>query len=349
MKPRLGEASLQAIAQTSASPSGALASGQKSPRYWKWPLAIGVAGVLLYFALRGVEWSRVGTIVAHCRIEYLLLACGCATLSYIVRAMRWRVLLSAQEKIKATTVLWASSVGYLANSYLPARSGELIRTAMISSRSRLSRTYVFTTAMTERVIELVILVLMAFLMSKSLAHRPEWLTKLMIACTLCTIAGTAILLVLPAFDRARTGLIARLPLRGRLRERLHGIAASVTLALSAIRDPLRLLRLCALTALVWTLDATAAVILADALGMRLLFPIALLLATGLALGNALPSTPGAIGIFQFAAVAVLVPFNFTRTDAIAYILVAQAAAYFVITTLGLIGLWRYRANSENGR
>jgi uncharacterized membrane protein YuzA (DUF378 family) len=49
-----------------------------------------------------------------------------------------------------------------------------------------------------------------------------------------------------------------------------------------------------------------------------------------------------VGIFQFAAVKVLTPFNFTQTEAIAYILVAQAAAYIVITTLGLIGLWRYR-------
>jgi glycosyltransferase 2 family protein len=334
---------LQAVAQPS--PSEALAS-QESSKYWKWLLVMGTAGVLLYLALRGVEWKRVGTIVAQCRIEYLLLACGCATLSYIVRAMRWRVLLDAQEKLKATTVLWASSVGYLANNYLPARTGELIRTAMISSRSRLSRTYVFTTAMTERVIELVILVLMAFLMSMSLAHRPEWLTKLMIACTSCTLAGTAILVALPAFDRAGTGLIARLPVGKQLRERLHGIAANTTLALSAVRDPRRLLRLCVLTALVWTLDATAAIILAHALGMRLLFPVALLLATGLALGNALPSTPGAIGIFQFAAVTVLVPFNFTRTDAIAYILVAQAAAYFVITTLGLIALWHYRADAK---
>jgi hypothetical protein len=68
-----------------------------------------------------------------------------------------------------------------------------------------------------------------------------------------------------------------------------------------------------------------------------------LLSTGLALGNVLPSTPGAVGIFQFAAVQVLTPFNFTHTEAIAYILVAQAVGYFIITSLGLIGMWRYRA------
>jgi uncharacterized membrane protein YbhN (UPF0104 family) len=114
---------------------------------------------------------------------------------------------------------------------------------------------------------------------------------------------------------------------------------------------LRLFQVCGATTIVWALDATAAVILARALGMHLLFSVAVLLSTGLAIGNALPSTPGAVGIFQFAAVTVLTPFNYTQTEAIAYILVAQAAGYVVITTLGLIGLWRYRltGTTETGR
>ncbi len=313
----------------------------------KWSVVISLAAICLYFALRGVEWKHVASIVAQCRLQFLTFALVCSAMAYVVRAMRWRLLLTAQENIAPATVLWASSAGYLANNYLPARAGELVRTAMISSRSRLSKTYVFTTAMTERVIELVILVFMASLMSLTLAQTPAWLARLMLLIVIGAIAGIALLLVLPKLDRASTGIIARLPVSQGVKHRLHGIAQSATLALTALRDPSRLFQVCAVTALVWTLDATAAVILAHALGMRLLFAVALLLLTGLALGNALPSTPGAVGIFQFAAVTVLAPFNFTHTDAIAFILVAQAASYVVITTLGLVGLWRYRLARKN--
>ena len=69
--------------------------------------------------------------------------------------------------------------------------------------------------------------------------------------------------------------------------------------------------------------------------------LALLLAS-LGLGSALPSTPGYVGIFQFVAVTVLLPFGFSRTDAIAYILVAQAMGYIVIGFWGALGLIRYR-------
>ena len=91
--------------------------------FWKWPVSIGLATVLLYFALRGVDWRQAWIILSHCRLKYLALACACSALSYVVRAMRWRLLLTAQEKLAPATVLWASSVGYLANAYLPARAG----------------------------------------------------------------------------------------------------------------------------------------------------------------------------------------------------------------------------------
>ena len=55
------------------------------------------------------------------------------------------------------------------------------------------------------------------------------------------------------------------------------------------------------------------------------------------MGSALPSTPGYVGIYQFVAVSVLTPFGFSRADAIAYILVAQALVYVVIALWGSLG------------
>ena len=70
--------------------------------------------------------------------------------------------------------------------------------------------------------------------------------------------------------------------------------------------------------------------------------MAFLLIAGLGLGSALPSTPGYVGIYQFVTVTILTPFGFSRTDAIAYILVAQALGYAVIGFWGSLGFWRYR-------
>jgi hypothetical protein len=87
-------------------------------------------------------------------------------------------------------------------------------------------------------------------------------------------------------------------------------------------------------------DAFGVMAGARALGLEVSFRVALLLLTGLGLGSALPSTPGYVGIYQFVAVTVLVPFGIGRDEALAYILVAQALNSVVMLAFGLPGLYK---------
>jgi uncharacterized membrane protein YbhN (UPF0104 family) len=95
------------------------------------------------------------------------------------------------------------------------------------------------------------------------------------------------------------------------------------------------------TAVIWTLDAASTMVAANTVGLRMAVAAAFLLIAGL--GSALPSTPGYVGIYQFVAVSVLGPFGFSRTSAIAYILLAQALLWLVVGFWGMIGLSRHRA------
>lgn len=314
---------------------------QSVRRRWIFPVSIVLAAVLLFLSLRGVEWRRAWSIVSGCRISYLLAGASFGVIAYLIRALRWRLLLTPGEKLGFRTVLWASSAGYLGNSFLPARAGELVRTAMIASRSQLSRAYVLTTAVSERVLDVVILVLMASCLALSLEHRPAWLTGISVAAAATAFSGASFLSFLPQIDGAVRRVILKLPLSHHLRERLGRMTEGGAAAMHVFRRPALVIQFGLFTVLIWLLDASGAVVLARALGMHLSLTVALILLTGLAVGSALPSTPGAIGILQFVAVTVLVPFNFTHTDAIAFILVAQAAGYVTIAALGVIGIWRY--------
>jgi glycosyltransferase 2 family protein len=90
------------------------------------------------------------------------------------------------------------------------------------------------------------------------------------------------------------------------------------------------------------MDAVGATIAARALGLELSLPLAFLLLAGLGLASALPSTPGYVGIYQFVAVGILVPFGFSRTTAIAFILMVQAVSYVLVSVWGSLGLLQYR-------
>jgi len=95
-----------------------------------------------------------------------------------------------------------------------------------------------------------------------------------------------------------------------------------------------------LTLIIWLMDAAAALVIARSLSLTLTITEALFFMTALALSSALPSTPGYLGVYQFVAVTVLPVFGFSPSEALAYLIAFQAAAYVVVVIWGLWGMWR---------
>jgi glycosyltransferase 2 family protein len=316
-------------------------ANQNRSRRWLFALPIALSAVLLYFAVRGVDWRRVGAIVAAARLPALGLLLVLSAFSNVVRAARWRVLLNAQDRIGLATVFWSNSAGYLGNNFLPGRAGEVIRSVMISARSRLTKSYVLTTALVERASDLLFLIVAASVALANVPGKPSWLTDASRTMAGVGIAAAVALAVIPRTERFAVWILARLPAPEALRARILGITAQVRLGVAALHHPARLAQFLILTIAIWTIDVSGAVLLAYALHLSLSFTAGLLLITGLGLSSAIPSTPGYVGVWQFVAVSVLVPFGFLKSDALAYILVLQVLSYLVQGTLGLIGLWRF--------
>jgi len=301
-----------------------------------------LAAVLLYYSLRGIEWRQVARIVAGAEPGRLALAAGLGTITLFLRACRWRILLNAEGTVSVSTAFWATAAGYFGNNFLPARAGELVRTFMISSHSALERTYVLATALSERVADAVALVVISAVVLLILPAQPGWLAGAARPFAILGFLGALGIAVLPLLGSVARSAIERTPLPHAVRARLIKTVEHGLRGLRAFHDARRLSGFLGLTVLIWCLDALSTVITGAALGLVIPVSVAFLLIAGLGLGSALPSTPGYVGIYQFVAVRVLTPFGFSRTDAIAYILVAQALTYVVIGFWGSLGLWRYR-------
>jgi uncharacterized protein (TIRG00374 family) len=317
-------------------------------RVFSFGVAALLAAVLLYYSLRGIEWRQVARIVASASPGLLALAAGIGTANLFLRACRWRILLNAEGSVSVPTAFWATAAGYFGNNFLPARAGELVRTFMISSQSGLENTYVLATALSERVADAVALVSIVALVLLILPAQPGWLAGAARPFAVLGLIGALGIAVLPLLEPLARSAIARAPLPHALRPRLITAIEHGLRGMRAFHDARRLSAFLALTAVIWSLDSLATVIGAAALGFVIPVPVAFLLIASLGLGSALPSTPGYVGIYQFVAVTVLTPFGFSRTDAIAYILVAQALNYVVILCWGSLGLWRYRRARRPG-
>jgi glycosyltransferase 2 family protein len=309
-------------------------------------LAALLAAVLLYYSLRGIEWREVGRIIGAASPGLLALAVVFVSTTLFLRACRWRVLLNAEGRVGIATAFWANAAGSFGNNFLPARAGELVRTYFVGSRSRLGNAYVLATVICERIADVIALALISAIVLLTLPSAPGWFGRAARPFALLALIGAAGLALLPLMGPFVARTIGSLPLSEPARARAAGLVDRALVGLRTLHDGRRIVAFAALTALIWTLDAIGTMIGGAALGLSLPLPVAFLLVAGLGLGSTLPSTPGYVGIYQFVAVSVLTPFGFARTEAIAYILVAQAMMYVVIGVWGSIGLLRYRRSME---
>jgi uncharacterized membrane protein YbhN (UPF0104 family) len=318
------------------------APGKDRKRIWYGLLSAALAAVLLYYSLRGVEWARVWTTIIHARGQFLAVAGLTLCCSFFLRSYRWRILLNTDADFDVLTVFIATMAGYLGNAFLPARAGEFVRSYIISKSSSLSKTYVLTTALSERMVDAIALVLASSVVLLGVNPKPAWLGD--VSRTTAAIAGVGLLAIAlaPHTGDLVARLLRRIPMPTGLRARLLELAAQILLGLRTLHSPTRLAGFTFWTGVVWSIDCVTIMAGAHALGIDLPFRVALLLLAGLGLGSALPSTPGYVGIYQFVTVSILTPFGVRHDDALAYSFVSQAMSYVVVLVLGLPGLYRFK-------
>ena len=304
-------------------------------RWFSWAMAIPLAAVLLYYSLRGVDWPVVWRTVAAAQWPLVAGAGLFTCFSFFLRALRWRVLLNAEAKLPVSEVFCANMSGYLGNSFLPARAGELVRSLIVSSRSSLSKTYVLTTALSERMMDAITLVLCSSVVLMGVEPKPAWLADVSRVTATGALAGAILIAVLPHTGNLCRRILEALHLPNKLHHLFLHLTDQILLGLRAFHSVGRFAAFAAFTAVIWISDTAGVLVCARGLNLDFSFGTSMLLVAAMGLGSALPSTPGYVGIYQFVAVTVLVPFGYSKDSALAFILVAQAIGYVTVLLLGL--------------
>jgi uncharacterized membrane protein YbhN (UPF0104 family) len=135
-------------------------------------------------------------------------------------------------------------------------------------------------------------------------------------------------------------IVDGLPLPKKMSQVVSEQITRFLLGMRSLQSGSRLLSFVLLTICIWLVDAIANTIGVRIVSQSLNIGQALILLAALGLSSAIPSTPGYVGVYQFVAVTVLVPFGFSRAAALAYILISQVLNYTLVSFWGLLGLWR---------
>ena len=127
----------------------------RSRNQWIIWLSVVLAALFLYLALKNLDWAAFWITLSNAQFGFLPVVLAWGSLSYFVRALRWRVLLSAEKPISRLESFWANMSGYLCNNILPARAGELIRAAYVNRAAGLSLSFALASGLSERLMDVI--------------------------------------------------------------------------------------------------------------------------------------------------------------------------------------------------
>lgn len=300
-------------------------------------LTLGISAAGLYFALRRIEWQALGAELRTVDGRYLVPAVLASFSAMVLRSVRWHLVLSREKKFSFSNTFWANAMGYLGNNVLPARAGELIRSVALALSAGIRKSLVLATALTERMLDAGILLLLALSMVQFTGALPETVTRLWSVVLPVVVGLIVFALAAPLFEAFWLRLLNVLPLpdvlRGKLRHLLEGLLAGLRVFHHARLLFLFLVLSCA----IWAIDAGVFIALAFALGKTLNLPQAIVFTAALGFASSIPSTPGYVGVYQAVAVLVLPVFMISANKAFLIVTFFQVMFLAITVVFGGYG------------
>ncbi|MFI5179546.1 MAG: lysylphosphatidylglycerol synthase transmembrane domain-containing protein, partial [Vicinamibacterales bacterium] len=168
-------------------------------RYLLLAAKLAVSVVLLKLLFRNIDLGQLWTTTRRASILWLVAALGVYFINVVASVWRWHVLLEAQQvHIKQKKLLGSFLVALFFNNFLPSNiGGDVIRIRDTAKVAR-SKTLATTVVLTDRVLGLIGLVLVAALGSSMVAgvagHAPAplWPSWLWAGCVAATQSGESV-------------------------------------------------------------------------------------------------------------------------------------------------------------
>lgn len=310
---------------------------------------VAVTAFFAYVALSDIKLARVWHALQM--TDYLLLipAVAAFALGALARALRWRSLFPHGRRPSRTSVANAMTVGYFYNNILPARAGEAARVLVLIRRSSSPPAEVISTVVLERLYDVVAILLIFFIAEPWLPHVSWFGPAAIVAVVLAGVIGVTVA-VLTVYGERAVGTILR-PLR-RFRpfsgDHLTRTIEEITHGLSGLRRGPVALEALAWTLAAWMLSALCAYIITLSFKLHVDFAGGVLVVVAVGLSMILPSPPGAIGVYEGAALIGLKAYPITHSVALSYALMLHAVNFLPFLLVGF-PLLQYNARHPRRR
>ncbi len=338
---------------------------------WKAALSFAAGAILsaigFYYAFATVPMDELLWYMESLRYGWLLPAAAIGLFTFFLRALRWQTILGASVRIPFSSVYHAIMIGFMINSVLPARAGEIARPAILKKKEQVPFSLGLSTLATERILDAITLILLFVWMMGTVHIDPDLEMEFLgyrlsrevledVASGLIVFSLVLVCLIvslnIPATRRLlKSGVLKMphiIPFTGKaLQEKIYnkisipltGIIDNIASGMSLVRFPGKLLICAVYSALIWLLQAV--VFYVTAMGSPLIalsFSQLTAVFVIICFFIILPSVPGFWGIWEAGGVFGLAIFGVAARDALGFSLTVHVVLMFPVLFAGIVSV-----------
>jgi len=311
-------------------------------------LGLLISAIVLWYIIKNYDLQAAWETIKLTPIHIVLAMIMVYLFAFILRALRWKLMLAdAHSKIKFTDLLKSIVIGFAGNNVLPARGGELVRMEFFSRKTKVSRVTAISSIGIEKILDALVLLVfisvISIFISKSneLISETIWLVSLILipvfgALIGIRIFGAIIIKYLSSHSK---------PLFNKIADKFESIYASVLF----FKLNLNVFKILALSVLIWLFEGAVFVIALHSMidvGTQNVFLIGILALTVVNFAIIIPSSPGFIGVFQAAIVLALSSFAIDESQSLGVAILVHSCQFFPTTLLGLFVFLTNKSKNE---
>jgi uncharacterized protein (TIRG00374 family) len=328
-------------------------------------VGIVVSAIALYLAFRNVPLSDLLNYLRSINYLWVIPSICVSLFSFVIRVFRWQIILGSAHRIGFWRAFHPLMIGFMINSVLPGRVGEVVRPVILRKRENFPFSSGLATVVAERVFDIGLLIILFAFILATVQIRPdfhiafgkyhldretlEMVSSGMLKLCLVLIAG----IILVTFDKTRkwiNDLIHGLPalfffvgssgkekIQKVISRPLIRIVDNIANGLSLVRYPKKIILCIVLSFAVWYLAVLSFYIMAlGCPGIELSFLELAAVLIIICFFIALPSVPGFWGIWEAGGVFALTIFGVSGKDAAGFTLANHAVQIIPVIVVGIV-------------
>ena len=313
--------------------------GARAGDFLRVAVALLISGLAIWLLVRQIDLQAFLAALRSLTPLAMVLIVACFTVGLFVRGLVCWLILGKEFTFSAA--FWAMNVGYLLNSILPLRLGEVGRAVLLVRHGKGKHNYpeVFAAIVTERMMDLMVGSLF-FLATLPLMVGESNLKRVVIITAIALLIGSVIIFVSARRrDSLMRWLESRFGSRKLFTDKLLPALEKLLTGFQIFLKPRLFITAFLLLAISWAMTMVEFTILQDAILEQSQWWWPLLITPASAFVNALPAAPAGLGVFEAGAVAAYSLVGVGKADSLAMALVVHAVQVIIPVFVGMVGIY----------